>query len=127
MKKNLLAFIVAICSAFMATAQHETPPKRTCGTLEHYEYLKQTRPNYESDVKDYNKMIEEYLQVRASRMANSNGKANSASLTPTVIPVVVHVVYRTAVPASSISVAQAASQVQVLNDDFAKLNADASK
>ncbi|MEY3291395.1 MAG: hypothetical protein RLZZ266_420, partial [Bacteroidota bacterium] len=56
----------------------------------------------------------------------ATGKINSPSVIVT-IPVVVHVVYNTATPASSITIARAASQVQVLNDDFAKLNADAIK
>jgi PKD repeat protein len=65
-------------------------------------------------------MIDQYLADKAT------GKINSPSVIVT-IPVVVHVVYNPATPASSITIARAASQVQVLNDDFAKLNADAIK
>ncbi|HEX8505443.1 MAG TPA: M43 family zinc metalloprotease [Hymenobacter sp.] len=44
--------------------------------------------------------------------------------TPVVIPVVVHVVYNTA--AQNVSQAEIDAQIRVLNEDFAKANADAS-
>lgn len=124
MKKIVFTFINLVCLSLLVLAQ--APPQRVCGTLEHHEYLKQTRPNYEAELNQYNQVIEQYLQQKAAEMAqNKTGLPSTAS--PTVIPVVVHVVYRAAVPATSITVAQAASQVQVLNDDFAKLNSDAVK
>lgn len=119
MKKTFLLIAMA-CLSIIAFAQ--MPTQRTCGTMDHHEYLKQTRPNYENDRIQYNQMLDQYLLDKAaSKLA---GTASAAS-TPTVIPVVVHVVYANAT--QSISLAQATSQVQVLNDDFAKLNTDASK
>lgn len=117
MKKILLTITAAICCSIIAFAQ--TPPQRNCGTLLHHEYLKQTRPNYENDLNQYNQMIDQYIIDKA---AGANVSKTNAIVT---IPVVVHVVYNTA--AENITDAQAASQVQVLNDDFAKLNADAIK
>lgn len=121
MKRILLTFLAAIYCSLAVIAQ--TPPQRNCGTLDHHEYLKQTRPNYETDLNNYNLQIEQYIQ----NQANAAALGKTSAVTPTVIPVVVHVVYRTAVPATSITIAQATSQVQVLNDDFAKLNSDAVK
>ena len=81
----------------------------------------QTRPNYQSELNQYNQVIEQYLQDKAADIA-----AGRTSSNPIVtVPVVVHVLYNGA--AENISDAQAASQVQVLNDDFAKFNTDASK
>ncbi len=120
MRKKLFTFIIAICLSAIAFAQ--TPTQRVCGTLQHHEYLKQTRPNYEQDLNQYNQMIEQYLQDKAAGLNVNRTSGTSAIVT---IPVVVHVVYNTT--AENISDAQAASQVQVLNDDFAKLNADAIK
>jgi hypothetical protein len=117
MKKTLLTLGVVLCCSIGLNAQ--TPPQRNCGTLQHHEYLKQTRPNYESDLNQYNQVIDQYL---ADKAAGLNVAKTNAIVT---IPVVVHVVYRVA--SENISDAQAASQVQVLNDDFAKLNADAIK
>ena len=117
MKKSLLTLTAVFCSSIALLAQ--TPPQRNCGTLQHHEYLKQTRPNYEADLNQYNQMIDQYL---ADQAAGLNVAKTNAIVT---VPVVVHVLYRVA--GENISDAQAASQVQVLNDDFAKLNADASK
>lgn len=91
------------------------PDKRTCGTIDHHEYLKQTRPGYEKSFIDYNKMIEEY-------MSNPSVMKNATPNSVITIPVVIHVVYKTA--GENISDAQAQSQFQVLNDDFQRHNAD---
>jgi hypothetical protein len=90
----------------------ETPPaRRTCGTLPVHERLLRTVPGY-----------------RQARDASEN-YAWRAMLMPfaartgcTKISVVVHVVYKTA--AQSISDAQIKSQIDVLNADFRKKNAD---
>ncbi len=112
----LLSIVFIFLSGFA-----QTPPQRNCGTMQHHEYLKQTRPNYESDLNLYNQAIDQYLQTRAQSLTASR-TATSAIIT---IPVVVHVLYNGA--SQNITDAQAASQVQVLNDDFAKFNADAVK
>jgi PKD repeat protein len=117
MKKTLLTLVAAFYATVALFAQ--TPTQRVCGTLQHHQYLQQTRPNYVSELNQYNQAIEQYL---ANQAANPSVNRASAIIT---IPVVVHVVYNTA--AENISDAQAASQVQVLNDDFAKLNTDANK
>lgn len=113
MKKLILS--IAAGTLFSVNAFSQIT-QRVCGTMQHHEYLKQTRKNYESDLNDYNKVIEQYLQDKA------NNRVAAATVT---VPVVVHVVYKLA--GENISDAQAASQVQVLNDDFAKLNSDAVK
>jgi hypothetical protein len=114
MKKTLLTLATAFCCSLAVLAQ--APPQRTCGTIEHHEYLKQTRPNYQQDLDQYNQMIDQYL---------ANQAISKTAVVTVTIPVVVHVVYQNAT--ENISNAQAISQVQVLNDDFAKLNADAIK
>lgn len=123
MKKILLTLAATFCYSLIINAQapsKQAPPKRNCGTMQHHEYLKQSRPNYETDLNQYNQIIEKYLTDKAT--GSAAGKSSAAIVT---IPVVVHVVYNTT--AENISDAQAASQVTVLNNDFAKLNADASK
>ena len=118
MKKSLLTIATAFCCSLALFSQ--VPTQRNCGTLQHHEYLKQTRPNYEADFNQYNQVIEQYLADKAAGL--SVGKTTVTTIT---VPVVVHVIYRTA--GENISNAQAASQVTVLNNDFAKLNSDASK
>jgi hypothetical protein len=123
MKKILLTLAATFCYSLIVNAQtpsKQAPPKRDCGTMEHHEYLKQTRPDYETELNQYNQIIEKYLADKATGL--TAGKSSAAIVT---VPVVVHVIYRVA--GENITDAQAASQVTVLNNDFAKLNADASK
>ncbi|MBD2724575.1 M43 family zinc metalloprotease [Hymenobacter armeniacus] len=73
-----------------------------------------------------------FVAARAAAQRNGGG-ATGGSTTGTssvlsgavVIPVVVHVLYNTA--AENISDAQVQTQIDVLNEDFQKLNADANK
>lgn len=112
MKKLLLTFIVAVCSITLAFGQ--VPAGRTCGTMDHHEFLKQTRKNYENDHVMYNQMLDQYM--------SSNQFATMRTNVNITIPVVIHVVYNTS--AQNISDAQAISQFSVLNNDFQRLNAD---
>jgi hypothetical protein len=89
------------------------PSKRTCGTMQVHERLLRTAPGY-----------------REARDASEN-QALRATFFPlagrtgcTKIPVVVHVVYKTA--AQNISDAQINSQIDVLTADFRKKNSDVS-
>lgn len=118
MKKNLLLLAINL---ILVQAFSQTPTKRVCGTLQHHDYLLQTRPNYQNDLADYNQVINRYLQDKANGILAARTSSNPI----VTIPVVVHILYNT--PSENITDAQAASQVQVLNDDFAKFNADASK
>ncbi len=97
----------------MDEAQETPPARRTCGTMQVHERLLRTVSSY-----------------REARDASEN-QALRAALYPmagrsgcTRIPVVVHVVYKTA--AQNISDAQIKSQIDVLNADFRKKNADVS-
>lgn len=92
--------------------------KRTCGMDEVHQKLLETEPSYRAEyekieeatakfARAYLKSFDEYLRV---------GVVN--------IPVVVHVVYHT--EEENISDAQIKSQIDILNKDFRKLNADIS-
>lgn len=115
------ALALALSGGVFAQAQngkihkHESPAThRSCGTNDHHEFLKQTRPGYEKDFNEYNKMIDAYIKKE-----NASTTKTAASIT---IPVVVHILYQNAT--ENISDARAISQVAVLNEDFQKLNAD---
>ena len=92
-------------------AEAAPPTRRTCGTMDvHYRLLR---------------TIPEYAEARAA----SENQAQRAAMSPAIgrtgctrIPVVVHVVYKTAV--QNISAAQIQSQIDVLNEDFRQKNAD---
>ncbi len=86
--------------------------QRSCHTMENHERLLQADPH----LGDRINKIEQFTNY-----AISSGKvaSNKAIIT---IPVVVHVVYNTT--AQNISDAQIQSQLNVLNQDFRKLNSD---
>ncbi|MCB0797214.1 MAG: hypothetical protein KDB85_06300, partial [Chitinophagales bacterium] len=86
---------------------------RQCGAMEVDARLRLEDPNYAARMEAIEAFTQEYI-------------ANEAGGTRTVvtIPTVVHVVYNTA--SENISDAQVLSQLEVLNEDFRRLNADAS-
>ena len=87
--------------------------QRNCGTMEHYERAVQENPAYELNQLEIENFTNEFL-------SHNNG-LDRAIVT---IPVVVHVVYNTTT--ENISDAQILTQIDVLNKDFAKMNADAA-
>lgn len=107
MKKLSLTIVAALC-ALASFGQN-----RVCGTMQHHNYLLQTRPNYAAELAQYNQMIQQYMNTP---------QPQNRTATNITIPVVLHVVYNTA--AQNITDAQAISQLSVLNNDFQKLNSD---
>ncbi len=115
MKKHLLTIAFTLLGIVNTFAQHsDGPTKRVCGTELHHDYLKANRKGYEADFNQYNQMIEQYMQSPLFKTAQT-----TANIT---IPVVIHIVYKTA--AQNITDAQAISQFSVLDNDFNRLNAD---
>jgi hypothetical protein len=105
MKK--LLFFLSVLFPFFALAQ------RNCGTMEHYERAIQENSSYELNQQEIENFTNEFL-------SHNNGQDRAI----VTIPVVVHVVYNTT--AENISDAQILTQIDVLNKDFAKMNADAA-
>jgi hypothetical protein len=88
--------------------------QRNCGIMEYHEQHVLEYPQAAENLE----AIEEFTQ----RFVERGGELTDRNAI--TIPVVVHVVYRTT--AENISEAQILSQINVLNADFRKLNADAS-
>ncbi len=89
----------------------ERPTRRTCATMQVHERLLRTSPGYR-EARD----TSENQALRAAVLP-IGGRAGC-----TRIPVVVHIVFKTA--AQNISDAQINSQIEVLTADFRKKNAD---
>ena len=90
--------------------------RRTCGAMAAHHRLLELDPNF--------RMRQAQLE-NATAMRMSLGARALRAAAPITIPVVVHVVYKTA--AENISVAQIKSQISVLNKDYRAKNADKSK
>lgn len=108
--KNLFLYIVVLLylSPFVINAQQA--PSFACGVENFVAAARERDP-------DYDKKMMEQEKLRA-QWKNSDRHVN----TVLTIPVVVHVVWNTAT--DSISVAQVVSQINVLNNDYMRMNAD---
>jgi hypothetical protein len=107
MKKALLTLLLLAVGTF-TFAQH-----RNCGAMEYLQQQEQLNPVRMDKLRQIEEHTREFL--------NNPQRAVNGIIT---IPVVVHVVWNTS--AENISNAQIQSQIDVLNEDFRRLNADAS-
>lgn len=102
-------FAVASLISGITFAQNS---QRNCGTMQHLEFLKSNDKHLESRMNDIETQTARFVEQQASMKT-------SAVIN---IPVVVHVLYNTT--SQNISDTQIKSQIDVLNEDFRKLNAD---
>ncbi len=111
--KKILTLSCVLALGISAFAQQN---KRVCGTDLHEQFLEQKDPNRKQKREDYAKTMQKYMAMQK----------NSAQKSQTIIqiPLVVHMVY--ASTTDSITDAQIFSQIQVLNEDYTRTNADAS-
>ena len=106
MKRLILAFVVGILCV-------TTYGQRQCGSMDHLHHEIQQNPDRAKILDDIEKHTQNWIK------ANADGSTRAV----VTIPVVFHVVYRTST--ENISDAQIQSQLDVLNEDFRRLNSDA--
>ena len=107
--KKLFSLAIIMLSCIVVQSQN-----RTCGTMQHLDEIRQNDPQ-----------VDQRMQVEESEIQNwiANNPEN-LMLNVITIPVVVHIIYKTS--AQNLSDNDVYSQIQVLNEDFRKTNADAS-
>ena len=88
-----------------------------CGTMERLQYLIQQDPGILERMAEVEAQTRAYIESQRHLPHQRTGNVIT-------IPVVVHIVYRTS--SENISDAQVQSQIDVLNEDFRRLNMDAS-
>ena len=101
-----------LCTVLLAGASSLFAQQRTCHTMGNLERLLEEHPHYQEE-------LDRIEQFTRAEVANPQLRVN----TVVTIPVVVNVVYKTS--AQNISDAQIQSQIDVLNADFRRTNADA--
>ena len=106
MRKCLLLALVLI-TALYSQAQ------RTCGTMSHDSILQQSDVHYSAHRQEIERFMQDYVSTHPQPQAQRS---------VITIPVVVHVVYSDS--AGDISTAQIQSQIDRMNLDYHKLNAD---
>lgn len=108
MKKLVLGALLFTSVFTFAQSTH-----RDCGTMHNHDRLLASDPDYAARMND--------IEAHTNSFVSSGASGSRVVVT---IPVVVHVVYNTT--SQNISDAQINSQITILNNDFRKLNADAS-
>lgn len=114
MKNLIFALIFLFPLISIAQDNVETiPEKRNCSTMEVFNRLTSEDPAYKQRLDAIEVQIQDYIK--------NNPQTDNLVIN---IPVVVHVVYKTST--QNISTAQVQSQMNILNQDFRKLNPDVS-
>ncbi|MBS1669320.1 MAG: T9SS type A sorting domain-containing protein [Bacteroidetes bacterium] len=113
LKRFLLLPILMVAHVLVSAQDH-------CRSADYQAQMLQNNPALVSKMAD----IENFTQNYLSALQHKTDGINLSSNVPTVIniPVVVHVLYNTA--QENISDAQILSQIDILNQDFQRLNAD---
>ena len=112
MKKTRFTLIV-LC-LFMSTIQAQVS-RRSCGATDCLNQMLQDNPSIAITRQEIEDQTQTYVAARTASASRSSSSIIS-------IPVVVHVVYNTAV--QNITDAQIQSQIDVLNEDYSQTNAD---
>ena len=124
MKSIFTTFTVLVLAAFIAgpifgqgtaNSQAKQPRERVCHTMGNLDRLMHQDPKMAQRMS----VIEKQTQSYVNSVRNTSAQRSQIVVT---IPVVFHVLYNTA--AENISEAQVLSQLQIMNDDFRRLNAD---
>lgn len=111
MRKKTFTFLT-LFSLISGVIMSQTA-ERNCGTMQHLNYLK----TQDAGLEDRMNLIEQQTALWEQKSATMKTAATVVN-----IPVVVHVLYNTT--SQNITDAQIKSQIDVLNEDFRKLNAD---
>lgn len=111
--------LLATVVLFMASCQPQEPEKpNRCGTMEGYQERLQSDPEFARNEAALERAISAYIKKMRS------GEFTEFRSGKVVIPVVVHVVHKNAT--ENVSDAQIQSQIDVLNEDYRRLNTDVS-
>lgn len=116
MKKLIVLISLLFAFTTVHTQDNHTHKHNRCGTVEHLEVLKQKDPELESRMQLIEAQMQEWIK-------NNQHQINSSKAI-IIIPVVVHIVYKS--QQQNISNTQVFSQIDVLNEDFRRTNSDAS-
>ena len=94
-----------------------------CGTVAYEKMIHGTRPGHETETQ-----FEDWIRAKIAANKNKTTGTNRVQDLSYTIPVVVHIIHNGEPlgTGTNISDAQIASQIQVLNDDYKRLNADAA-
>src|SRR6267142_1822468 len=109
-----------LLSAFLGSAFHSAAQER-CGTVNYEKLRKQLHPNLEST-----DQFEQWMKAKLGQLKLRRQGADRTQSTGHTIPVVVHVIHNGEANETGLNIsdAQISSQIDVINIDYPRLNAD---
>lgn len=113
----MLKRIIPVLAGVLFFASLEAQTQR-CGTDLHTEYMVEKDPQYALRMANANAIVEQWLAENGTDWRSGGEEVYT-------IPVVVHVLWKTA--SQNISDEQIQSQIDILNADFQRLNSDTSE
>lgn len=113
LKKVTQAFMVLLLASLSFSYAQDV---RNCGAMEHLEQLQTQHPEMVQQMNQIERFTERYVATHQ----------DDVSRAVVTIPVVFHVVYYRRNSSANVSTAQIQSQLDILNEDFRRMNADAS-
>lgn len=123
MKRINYLLSLAICSISIQFATAQTVQGGWCAAHQMYEEAIKNDANFAKNQNELEHFTEQYVKLEEAKRASST--ANKSTSIVRIIPVVVHVIHTNG--AENISKAQILSQIDVLNQDFRRLNADTNQ
>ncbi|WP_340064321.1 M43 family zinc metalloprotease [Ascidiimonas aurantiaca] len=111
MLKKITLFLISFCFFSVSNAQEQN---RNCASMDNLEYRMLLDPGLAARMAE----VENYTKRKIAQLEQNRIDGDLIT-----IPVVVHVIYSNS--QENISLAQIQSQLDVLNEDFRRLNADA--
>ena len=106
--KNVIVFSMVACASLGSFAQ-----QRKSATMDNYNKKMVNDKKFAEQRIQYEKMLEHWAL---------NQQQSKSAVVTTTIPVVIHIVYQTT--AQNVNNSKAISQIDVLNEDFGRTNAD---
>ncbi|MCB0516023.1 MAG: M43 family zinc metalloprotease [Chitinophagales bacterium] len=106
--------VLMFCILFLQFGNITATAQERCSTMPYYEKQLQEHPEYEINRQNIENFTESFI-----------AKGGNTERVVYTIPVVFHVIYQNST--ENISDAQVLSQLDILNEDFRRLNADASQ
>lgn len=113
--KRLFLYVLLILTSYYLKAQDGDEVK-SCGTMEYLDIRLKQNPELEQKLKNLENYTKEWIDNHTNDLESIKDVI--------VIPVVVHIVYNK--PEENISDAQVLTQIEVLNQDYRRMNTDAS-
>lgn len=119
MEKKSYKYILLGTFAFLLQSEITfAQSEKHCGSTKVEQVLKATNPELIEKEANYNKLLAQEIENKKQQ------KSSQSSETVYRIPIVFHIIHQNG--SENISDAQILDQVDILNEDFAKLNADTS-